>query len=144
MLSGAHLVQTEHLARRVVELVMVDFDVCERCVELYVDVALPGRELEGCHGEGAGGVYGCLLVREAGCGAVLRNYVSDTYTRVTGNFTRISTWRRSGTHDVNVSGSRARGRAAQASPSAPRRHMSSSQANAPGGAPRRLNAFLQR
>jgi hypothetical protein len=43
-------VQTEHLARRVIEHVMVDFDVCERGVELYVNVALPRRKLEGGHG----------------------------------------------------------------------------------------------
>jgi hypothetical protein len=63
VVSWSHLVQTEHLARRVVELVMVDFDVCKGCIELYIDIALPGRELEGCHGEGAGGVSWCLLVR---------------------------------------------------------------------------------
>jgi hypothetical protein len=51
MLSGSHLIQTKHLSRRVVELVMVDFDVCEGCIELHVDVALPRRELEGSHGE---------------------------------------------------------------------------------------------
>lgn len=29
---------------------MVDFDVCEGSVELYIDVTLPRRELDGCHG----------------------------------------------------------------------------------------------
>jgi hypothetical protein len=38
---------------------MVDLDVCERCVELYIDVALPGRELEGCHRECACGLCQC-------------------------------------------------------------------------------------
>lgn len=46
------LVQAEDFAGRVVELVMVDLDVRQRCVELHVDVALPGRELERRHGEG--------------------------------------------------------------------------------------------
>lgn len=50
MISGPHFIQSEHLASRVVELVMVDLNVCKRCVELYVDVALPGRKLEGRHG----------------------------------------------------------------------------------------------
>lgn len=58
MVAGAHFVQAEHLAGRVVELVMVDFDVGERGVELDVDVALPRRKLEGCHGGRVGGIEG--------------------------------------------------------------------------------------
>lgn len=50
MVARASLVQSEHLARRVVELVMVDLDVCERSVELHIDIALPGCELERRHG----------------------------------------------------------------------------------------------
>jgi len=49
VLAGAHLVQTEDLARRVVELIMVDLDVCEGGVELHVNVTQPGRELERRH-----------------------------------------------------------------------------------------------
>ena len=50
MVFGAHLVQAEELAGGVIELVMVDFDVSQSCVELDIDVALPGRKLEGSHG----------------------------------------------------------------------------------------------
>ena len=49
----AHFVQAQDFARRVVELVMVDLDVREGCIELHVDVALPGSELEGRHSGGA-------------------------------------------------------------------------------------------
>jgi hypothetical protein len=70
MLSGSHLIQTKHLSRRVVELVMIDFDVCEGCIELHVDVALPRRELEGSHGERIVGYLDvCSLVLKSGCGA---------------------------------------------------------------------------
>lgn len=58
MLPRASLVQAEHLTRGVVELVMVDLNVRKGCIELYVDVALPGSELECCHG---GGGYLVLL-----------------------------------------------------------------------------------
>lgn len=50
VLSRANLVQAQHFARRVVELVMVDFDMGEGGVELDIDVAHPRRELEGRHG----------------------------------------------------------------------------------------------
>ena len=53
MVAGPSLVQSEHLTRGVVELVMVDLDVRKRCIELHVDVALPGRELERRHSGGA-------------------------------------------------------------------------------------------
>lgn len=55
VISRSHLVHTEHLPRRVVELVMVDLDVCECCIELDIDVALPWRKLEGGHGVGRAG-----------------------------------------------------------------------------------------
>lgn len=70
MVAGAHLVQAEYLAGRVVESVMVDFDVSKGCVELDVDVALPGRELERGHGElvvGSAGFEGEDRGRVAGC-----------------------------------------------------------------------------
>lgn len=50
VLARADLVQAEHLAGRVVELVMVDLDVGQGGVELDVDVAHPGRKLERGHG----------------------------------------------------------------------------------------------
>jgi hypothetical protein len=82
VLSGAHLVQTEHLARGVVELVMVDLDVCECCIELYVDVALPRRKLEGSHGERVAGCLDvCWWMKQY---AVRRNYVFKACFRVTG------------------------------------------------------------
>jgi hypothetical protein len=56
MVSRSHLVQSEHFSRGIVEFIMVDLDVCKRCIKLDVDVALPRRELEGRHGEGRGGV----------------------------------------------------------------------------------------
>ena len=49
MFSRSHFVQAEYFARRVVELVMVDFDIREGCIELYVDVTQPRRKLEGRH-----------------------------------------------------------------------------------------------
>ncbi len=52
MLGRTSLIQAEHLARRVVELVMVDFDVRKGSIELDVYIALPGGELEGRHGGG--------------------------------------------------------------------------------------------
>lgn len=53
MVAGTSLVQPEDLACGIVELVMVDLDVREGCIELHVDVALPGSELEGRHSGGA-------------------------------------------------------------------------------------------
>lgn len=41
MVTRSHIVQAEHLSRGVVELVMVDFDVGKRSVELHVHIALP-------------------------------------------------------------------------------------------------------
>lgn len=60
---------------------MVDLDVCKRRVELHIDVALPGRELERRHGlvavkwgssrggQGRGREQGCYRYR-VGCSAV--------------------------------------------------------------------------
>lgn len=62
VLGGANFVQAQHFARRVVELVMVYFDMSEGGVKLDIDVAHPRRELEGRHGgwwrgwRGVGGV----------------------------------------------------------------------------------------
>jgi hypothetical protein len=39
---------------------MVDLNMCERCVELHIDVALPGRKPEGGH-SGAGDSWGGVL-----------------------------------------------------------------------------------
>jgi hypothetical protein len=67
VISRSHLVQAQHFSRRVVEFVMVDLDVGQRCVELHVDVALPRRELECRHGGGASGVFpkgGSLVAEE--------------------------------------------------------------------------------
>lgn len=50
VLSRTDFVQPEHLARGIVEFVMVDFDVCESGIELNVDITQPGRKLEGGHG----------------------------------------------------------------------------------------------
>ena len=49
MLARSNFVQAKHFARRVVELVMVDLDIREGGIELYVDITQPGRELEGRH-----------------------------------------------------------------------------------------------
>jgi hypothetical protein len=48
---GSHLIQAVHFARRVIEFIMVDFDMCERSVELHIDIALPWSEAYGRHGE---------------------------------------------------------------------------------------------
>jgi hypothetical protein len=66
MVPRTSLVQSKHLARRVVEFVMVDLDVGERGVELHIDVALPRRKLERRHdGEGSCGAWaGFYLVEE--------------------------------------------------------------------------------
>lgn len=50
VLVWADFVQPQDLARRVVELVVVNLYVGEGGVELHVDIADPGRELEGGHG----------------------------------------------------------------------------------------------
>ena len=47
--AGPNFVQAEHLACRVIELVVVDLNVGKSGVELHVYVALPGRELESRH-----------------------------------------------------------------------------------------------
>jgi hypothetical protein len=60
MISRSHLIQTEYFSRRIVEFIMVDLNMCKRCIELNVDVALPRREFEGRHGECRGGVSRCF------------------------------------------------------------------------------------
>jgi hypothetical protein len=50
VISRSHLVQPQHFSRRVVEFIMVDFDMGKRCIELDVNVALPRRKLECRHG----------------------------------------------------------------------------------------------
>jgi hypothetical protein len=49
MVGSAYIIKTQQLARRVVELVMVDLDVRQSSVELDIHVALPGRKLYGRH-----------------------------------------------------------------------------------------------
>ncbi len=49
MVARSHLVQTKHLASRIVELIMVDLDMCESSIELDIYIALPGRKLESRH-----------------------------------------------------------------------------------------------
>jgi hypothetical protein len=71
MIGRSHLVQPKHFSSRVVELVMVDFDVCKCCIELDINVALPWRKLEGCHG-------GCGCKCDSGCGGgVSRSWLDD-------------------------------------------------------------------
>jgi len=50
VLSAPHLIQAQDLARRVVELVVVDLDVRKGSVELHIDVALPRSEAQVRHG----------------------------------------------------------------------------------------------
>lgn len=49
MISWLHLVQPQYFSSGIVEFVMVYLDVCERCVELNIYIALPRRKLESCH-----------------------------------------------------------------------------------------------
>ena len=51
VVARAHVVKTEQLTRRVVELVVIDLDVGQSGIELHVDIALPGRKLDSRHSE---------------------------------------------------------------------------------------------
>jgi hypothetical protein len=46
-----NFVQAQHLARRVVKLIVVDLDMRKGSIELHVNVALPGGKSYVCHGK---------------------------------------------------------------------------------------------
>lgn len=57
VIACPHLIQAQHLARRVVQLVMVDLDMRERSIELHINITLPGGESHVRHNEVGVAVY---------------------------------------------------------------------------------------
>lgn len=85
---------------------MVDLDMRKRCVKLHIDVALPGRELEGRHGGGDG--LGGALDDAGRCSGVeskgLEGFRRQTWAsrRAPRPVTKQCTWELSGTAGLLV------------------------------------------